>query len=169
MSSFTLSDSFSITHARHLAAKVATDLKRLQRFYDSPSDTSISAYEAELIEVLRAGYLDVATYGFRRNGEWIEPTIFYSARELAADLGRDDHPGRIPTDANVAGATFCTYMTYNSAWYALGENERVAFKKALPFERSGAPEPPVSGYTVTDRTYAAGGRALERKTVRAYR
>ena len=39
--SFTISEAttFTITHARHMAAKVATDLKRIQRFYGKPSDT----------------------------------------------------------------------------------------------------------------------------------
>jgi len=43
--SFTFSDTitFSVTHARHMAAKVATDLKRMQRFYGAPSDAWIDA------------------------------------------------------------------------------------------------------------------------------
>ena len=38
--SFTESEStsFTVTHARHMAAKVATDLKRLQRLYGRPGD-----------------------------------------------------------------------------------------------------------------------------------
>ena len=32
---------FSVTHARHMAAKVATDLRRMQRFYGYPSDADI--------------------------------------------------------------------------------------------------------------------------------
>ena len=32
------SATFTVTHARHMAAKVATDLKRMQRLYDVPSD-----------------------------------------------------------------------------------------------------------------------------------
>ena len=36
--SYTESTTFTVTHARHMAAKVATDLKRMQRFYGKPSD-----------------------------------------------------------------------------------------------------------------------------------
>jgi len=36
---------FALTHARHLAAKVATDLKRLQRFYGGISDERIEQLE----------------------------------------------------------------------------------------------------------------------------
>ena len=34
----TFSDTFTITHARQIASKVATDLLRFQRFYSFPSD-----------------------------------------------------------------------------------------------------------------------------------
>jgi hypothetical protein len=72
-SSFTITETitFTLTHAKHMAAKVATDLKRLQRLYGSPSDTDIANYETEVIELLKAGYLGILTVGFRRNGLWI--------------------------------------------------------------------------------------------------
>ena len=41
----TATNTFTVTHARHMAAKVATDLKRMQRFYGSPSDGRINEYE----------------------------------------------------------------------------------------------------------------------------
>lgn len=64
--SYTESRTFTVTHARHMAAKVATDLKRMQRFYGKPSDENIADYESEATEMLRAGYLDTVTYGFKR-------------------------------------------------------------------------------------------------------
>ena len=36
---------FTVTHAKHLASKVATDLKRLQRFYKKPTDKKIDEFE----------------------------------------------------------------------------------------------------------------------------
>ena len=81
--SYTESRTFTVTHARHMAAKVATDLKRMQRFYGKPSDENIADYESEATEMLRAGYLDTVTYGFKRDGKWIEPTLRYTARDLA--------------------------------------------------------------------------------------
>ena len=65
------SQTFTVTHARHMAAKVATDLKRVQRFYGYPSDSSIAQYEAELIVMLTAGYLGEVTYGFKRGNDFI--------------------------------------------------------------------------------------------------
>ena len=138
------SKSFTLTHARHLASKVATDLKRMQRFYHSPDDAFIERLEGEITELLRLGYLGTVTYGFKRNGDWIEPTLRYTARELAGD-GLDDDPGRVRPGANVTGASFYSYLTYSSAWDALSSTQRESIKQQLPVQRTTAPEPSVSG------------------------
>lgn len=168
-SSFTITEAstFTVTHARHMAAKVATDLKRLQRLYGAPSDSSIVDYEAEVIELLKAGYLGTVTYGYRRNGNWIEPTLIYTARNLAGTSTNDD-PGRIRPGANVSGASFYSYLTYSSSWDNLSESEKENFKARLPFKRGGANEPGIEGYLSDDRTYSAGGRALNRTSLRSY-
>src|SRR3546814_19711143 len=56
---FAGTESFTVTHARHMAAKVATDLKRMQRLYGSPGDATIATYEAEVTEFLKAGFLEI--------------------------------------------------------------------------------------------------------------
>lgn len=167
--SYTLSESttFTITHARHIAAKVATDLKRMQRFYDLPTDSQIAAYEAEATEFLRSGYLGSVTYGFRRKGSWIEPTLRYAARDLAGESRSDDDPGRVRPGADISGSVFYSYLIYSAAWDRLSESERAAFRQGLPFKRSGAPEPGVVGYFASDLTYSSGGRALDRSSVRS--
>ena len=106
--SYTLSETFAFTrtHARHMAAKVATDLKRMQRFYDRPTDSKIGDYEIEVIELLKEGYLATVSYGFRRNGDWIEPTLCYTARDLAGISSDDDDPGKIRPDADITDASF---------------------------------------------------------------
>jgi Bacterial HORMA domain family 1 len=162
------SGSFTITHARHMAAKVATDLKRMQRFYGEPNDEWIASYETEAIELLRAGYLGTVTYGFKRDDNWVEPTLRYRAADLAGLAANDDDPGRIRQNADVSGAAFYSYLTYSSAWDQLTSDKRDAFKKSLPFYRGGAAEPGVSGYLSEDRTYSSGGRALYRASVRNY-
>lgn len=168
--SYTISEeiSFSVTHARHIAAKVATDLKRMQRFYGSPDDIWIAAFEAEIIEFLKMGCLGTVTYGFRRSGNWIAPTLRYTARDLASASADDDDPGRIWPGADISKASFYTYLTYNAAWDKLSESEKEGFRKRLPFERGGAPEPGVNGYLSHDRTYSSGGRGLDRASVRSY-
>jgi hypothetical protein len=167
-SSYSVSETenFTITHAKHMAAKVATDLKRMQRLYGKPTDTTIQNYENELSAFLKAGYLDTVTYGFRRDDKWIEPTLRYTAKDLAGSTANDDDPGRIRPGANIEGCNFYSYLTRNGAWDNLTSDEREAFEKDLPFRRIGAPEPVVNGFLSQDKSYSAGGRALDRYVVR---
>ncbi len=157
---------FTVTHARHMAAKVATDLKRIQRFYGQPSDAAINDYEQELIALLKAGYLDTVTYGFKRGDQFIEPTLRYTAKDLVGGSASDDDPGLIRPRADIQGATFSSYLTYSAVWNAMTQAERDSFKKELPLQRVEAAEPTVSGYLSADRTYSSGGRALNRSSVR---
>ncbi len=168
--SYTITESatFTVTHAKHMAAKVATDLKRIQRLYGEPNDVWIANYETELIAMMKAGYLGTVAYGYWRNNDWIEPTLRYSAQDLAGAAANDDDPGRVRPGADIAGATFYSYLTYSAAWNRLTGAEQDSFKKTLPFYRGGAPEPGVSGYFGDDRVYSSGGRALNRASVRSW-
>jgi hypothetical protein len=159
---------FTLTHAKYMAAKVATDLKRMQRFYGYPTDAAIANYEAEVTELLKEGYLGTLTLGFKRNGLWIEPTLRYRARDLAGAAANDDDPGRVRPGADVSGASFYSYLTYSSAWDALSSVEKDSFKRRMPFYRAGADEPGLNGYLVDDLTYSSGGRALKRSSLRGY-
>jgi hypothetical protein len=169
--SYTLSETatFTATHAKHMAAKVATDLKRMQRLYGSPGDIDIDRYEQEAIAFLKAGYLGTVTYGFRKDGNWIEPTIRYTARDLAGGSANDDDPGRIRPGKDVSNATFYSYLTYSTSWDVASESEKESFRQTLPFKRGSAPEPGISGYFNQDQTYSSGGRAIDRSSVRGFR
>lgn len=169
-SSYTLSSStsFTITHARHMAAKVAADLKRMQRHYGKPSDADIAAYEEEVVQLLKAGYIGTVSYGYMRDGDWIEPTLRYTAHDLMGGSGVDDDPGKIRPWADVSGASFYSYLTYSAVWDSLNSDQRDAFKKSLPFYRGGASEPGINGYVEQDRTYSAGGKSLGRSSVRSF-
>jgi hypothetical protein len=164
----TESQTFTITHARHLASKMATDLKRIQRFYNNPGDRLIDDYEGELTALLKAGYLREVTYGFQRNGDWIEPTLKYNALELNGWDGVDDDPGKIRPRADIAGAVFTSFLTYSSAWSKLTADEKASFEGGLPIKRGYGDVPGVSGYLEQDRSYSAGGRALNRSSVRSW-
>lgn len=171
MSSFsyavTETQTFTLTHAKHMAAKVAADLMRVQRLYGEPSTQRILDFEQEIITLLKAGYLDTVTYGYKLNGNWIEPTLRYTAAELSGN-GVDDSPGRIRPNADVTGARFASYLTYNAAWDRASQSERNGVEKDLPFNRGGAPEPGVRGYMASDSSYSSGGRVLNRSTVRSF-
>ena len=166
--SYSVTVAFTRTHAKHIAAKVATDLKRMQRFYGKPSDEQIAAYEAEAIEFLKEGFLGSVTYGFRRNGILIAPTLRYTARDLAGAAAGDDDPGRIRPGEDISGASYYSYLICSPAWDRLTEQEKEAFSSRLPFQRTGAQEPGINGYWRGDLIYSAGGRALDRSSLRGY-
>src|SRR4051794_18668723 len=102
--------SFTIIHARYMASKVATDLRRFQRFYSAPSDASIADYEAELIELLKHDVVETVTYGFKRNGKWTEATVRY--RSIGGSLSADDDPGKIRPGLDVTGASFTSFLVF---------------------------------------------------------
>ncbi|WP_025663189.1 HORMA-1 domain-containing protein [Aquimarina megaterium] len=164
----TFNKTFTVTDAKKLAAKVATDLKRIQRFYHQPSDSRISDFEAEIVELLKDGYLDTVIYGFQKNGDWIEPTIKYTAKDLANTSDVDDDPGRIRLGADIDGAFFYSYLTYTSAWFNLSTEDKNEYKNNLPFKRTEAVEPGVNGYLSQDKTYTSGSKSLNRFIVKKY-
>lgn len=167
--SYTESSTFTVTHARHMAAKVVTDLKRIQRLYGGrPTDTQIAEFEAEATAMIKASYLDNVVYGFQRGGSWIEPTIRFTAKDLMGGSANDDDPGRIRPGADISGASFCSYLCYSSDWFRLTSAEQDRFEATLPFGRSTAPAPGINGYMTDDKIYSAGGQALQRSSVRSY-
>jgi hypothetical protein len=163
----TQSQTFTITNARYLASKVRTDLKRIQQFYGQPSDRWIDDYEAELTAFLAKGFLGKVTYGFKRDGTFIPPTLEYTAEELAASL-TNDRPGNIATGKDVSGATFTSFLTYSDKWYTMSDADKEAFKTDLPFQRTTQDTPPVSGYYTDDKNYHSGGTALSRKSLMSW-
>lgn len=169
-SSFTSSESqsFTFTHARKIGVKVATDLKRMQRFYGLPSDKAIENYEEEIVQFLKGGYLKKVSYGFKKYGNWIEPSLHFEAKDLGGLTSTDDDPGRIRPGADISGAGFYSYLTHNSEWWKLTEEERNDFEDHLPFKRGGANEPGINGYLSQDKTYSAGGKSVTRSTVKSY-
>ena len=162
----TKTSTFTSTHASYIAAKVATDLKRMQRFYGEPSDKSIDNYEAEVILLLKHGYLKKVSYGFLRNGSWTEPTLIYTSNELTG--AANDDPGKIRPGQDIANAVFYSFLEYSDAWFRLSDKERELFEKNLPIQRGTGNTPGINGYLDNDRTYSSGGRALSRSSVRSF-
>ena len=138
MSSYTItgthSDTFTIVHARHIASKVATDLLRFQRFYRSPSDYWINAYETELSILLKYDAVDTVIYGFQRNGCWTMASARYVALP-GGSIRADDDPGKIRPGFDVTNAHFTSFLTYSSNWARLSVATRTAIERELPFQR----------------------------------
>ena len=163
----TESESFTITHARQIASRVATDLLRFQNFYGKPSSTTIDDYEEELASLLKASYLATVTYGFKHNEKWIEAVKYRALPD--GSLVADEDPGKLRPKTGIVGLPFTSYLTYSNKWWGLSPEQRRKFKEALPFRRTNGDEPEIeNGYWVEDRTYGAGGRGVTRSSIRRW-
>lgn len=161
----TVNESFTRTSARHVSSKVAADLERIRIGYGSPTVAEIDAYEGELVELLAAGYVQTVTYGYKRNGEWIVPTLKYETR-IDGSLITDDRAGKIQRGADVSRASFTSYLSYSPAWWALTQAQRYAFKAKLPIQRTSGAEPTASGVWAVDKSYSHNGGGVNRSALR---
>ncbi len=157
---------FTITHANYLASKVATDLKRMQRFYGSPSDPMIENFEQEIAQYLKHGYLEKVSYGYKKNGNWIEPTLIYTANDIESSA--NDDPGKVRPGRDITGASFYSFLEYSNEWFGLSDSEKEQFDDGLPLDRGTSDAPGINGYLEDDRTYSSAGKALSRSSVRSY-
>lgn len=168
MSSFTTTrtESFTRTHARKIASKVATDLRRLSRFYGRPGLVEIGEYEEELIELLKYDAINEVTYGFKEDGEWITAVKYKS---VDGALVEDGTPGQLRAGFDVSNAYFTSFLSYSDSWFELSQDERDTIKEGLAIQRSTGTEPGIkNGYWTRDLDYSAGGRALERSRIQSY-
>jgi hypothetical protein len=162
----TTTSSFTITHARYIASKVATDLKRFQRFYGAPNDTVIDQYEGELAGLLKYDAVEYVVYGFQRNSLWTPASVRYRAIP-GGPLLADDDPGKIRPGIDISGARFTSFLSYSNSWFNIPQADREAIKASLPIQRSNGSSPNLeSGAWSDDNTYSAGGRGLGRSSVR---
>ena len=155
------SNTFTVTHAIHIAVKIGTDLKRMQRFYGKPGDDQIKAYEDEVIALLKEDYLDKIEYGFKtENGLW-RIALKYEAR-YGGVLISDDNPGKIPIGVDISRCKFHSFLIGNYKWHQLSttQQDRVYEDADIPFRRVNGIEP--KGNWMYDKTYSAGGRGVVR-------
>ncbi len=163
----TQTQTHTFTHARHIASKVAADLKRFQRLYraNRPSDEEIEAYQAEVFMLLNAGYLGEVTYGFKRNGKWVAALKYHAVGNQLS--GGGDDPGGIRATENVAGLPFTSFLTHSYAWTLLSRDQREAFEATLPFRRGFGDPPGIEGggHWVAGRNYVSGPFGVQRSTI----
>ncbi|MCY4596358.1 MAG: hypothetical protein OXC19_16355 [Bryobacterales bacterium] len=156
----TQSATFTVTHARHVVAKIGTDLKRMQRFYQWPSDNEIADYEREAIALLQAKYLDWVIYGFTDGTRW-RVALKYAAR-YGGILIEDSSPGRVPMGVDVTGCSASSLLAYTRSWNMLDNHQQASFYQDahVSFQRTLG-----SDYHAdwrSDRTYSANGRGVLR-------
>ena len=154
------------TWAADLTSKVAADLKRCQRYYGKPTDAWIEGYEQELTEFLVAGFIHTIEYGFKKSDQRVV-SLLYNV-DAAGNLS-DDRAGGVYARADTTGASWFSYATYSSAYWALTSTQREDFKKKLPFDRTSGNAPSDgAGYWTVDRSYSQDGSGVRRQTFRPY-
>jgi len=159
----TRSETFTVTHAWHIAVKIGTDLKRMQRFYGEPDDQWIDDYEREAAALLHGDYLDWITYGFHKNGQWVV-ALKYAAR-YGGVLISDDSPGGVPRGVDIAGCQFESLLLVTSKWAQLDEIQQKRFYADAGISFTRVPGHDFRGAWESSRTYSAGGRGVLRYTV----
>ncbi|WP_425005587.1 hypothetical protein [Mycolicibacterium sp. S3B2] len=165
--SYSVSQTFSLTHAKHLASKVVSDLYQCRNFYDAPSEADVAEYHEELIVMLSGGYIQAYEFGFEKNDQRIVSWQYQV--NASGDLigGVDDRSGGIFATADTTGATYFNFMSYSQAWFDLSSSDRGTVKSKHQVDRtSGYLPSDGSGYWHTDRTYSSAGVAIERRTFR---
>ena len=152
----------TITQARYVAAKIAADLKRVQRLVGRgvPTDGDIAKYEEEATILLRYGYLGAVTYGFMRNEKWVF-AVQYTASDSA--LLADHDPGLVFPPVNVDNAVFFSFLSYSDKWQQLSLEQQQECEEKLPFKRVPGDSP--GGGWVNDSSYRSGSIQVRRHSL----
>jgi hypothetical protein len=159
--SYTTTETWSRTHARYIAGKVAADLRQMQQAYGQPSDQHLNDLIVELVSYLADGYLDYVEYGFRRGESWVVAHK-YTAAELGSSAA-DDRSGRIRRGADVAGAYWWSYLVKNSRWSNLTQAERDRYEAGIAVKRTtGNSASAAAGGWALERSYSSGGGSVSR-------
>ncbi len=161
---YTITETWSQTHARYVAGKVAADLRQIRQAYGQPTEGLIENYLAELTVLLADGYVGEVSYGYRRDGAWVL-ALKYTA-DMYGNLSTDDRSGSIPRGVDISGASWFSFMSYTDKWYKLSHHERDAIKRQLPFDRTAGAEPVIRiGDWLRDKTYSSAGCGLRRASI----
>lgn len=153
--------------AKHLAAKVVTDLYQCHILYGRPASSDVDDYQGELVELLVGEYVDSYEFGFKRDDRRVL-TWRYSVGPDGG-LHGDAGAGAIVARVDVAGATYFNFLSYSTKWWLLSDSQRAQIKAGLPVKRTGGSLPADgNGYWQVDHGYSAGGVRVERSTFRPW-
>jgi hypothetical protein len=168
VSTYTYAETFTRTHARRLAGRVTSDLRQCHLLYGVPSESSLVDYCDELEELLVGNYVFQYDFGFKRAGR-----LVWSMRYIVGPDGAltsASLAGGVPVGIDVAGARYFNFVSYSVAWSLLSSSQKAAIEQRLPFQRTDGTLPDDTYGTWTkDRTYTAGGVALDRSVFRSFR
>lgn len=160
MQTTTRTSSFTITEARYVTSKIASDLQSFKALYGYITDQKITDFAEEVALHLANDYLESVEYGLKRD----DKVIFSLKYDAKNGVLTNDRPGKIPDSLNTNGAVWYSYLIKNSKFDALSTAEQEAFKNKSPVTRVGAPSPVFSGngYWSPDKSYAANSQGVNR-------
>jgi hypothetical protein len=165
--SYTTTETFTLTHARRLAAKVAADMHQCQRFYGRPTDAQIAEYQEELTVLLHGGYVESYEFGYKTRGDRRVVSWHYTVGP-SGDL-EGGRSGGLYASAAITNAVNFNFLTHSSAWFALSDAEKAKITAQHTVRRTdGAPPQDGNGYWDSSRQYASGGVAVTRKEFRPW-
>ena len=170
MSTFThtTSTTFTITHAKHLASKIAADLNACSRLHGKPSLTAVQSYNAELVELLRYGYLSRYEFGFQKDDKRVLSWSYDVTSN--GNIETDERAGKMSAYVDLSGTTFFNYAWYSSKYNGLTTDQQATFKGSHPINRTSG-DPPSDGYgswSGNEKNYSAGGTGVSRRSFRSY-
>lgn len=162
---YTTTSTFTITHARHIASKIAADLELCASYYGKPSRPSILDYADELAIMLHDGYVASYEFGFKSDGRRVVCWRYDVRSDGTIDT--DDSAGKLFAYADISGASYYNFMSYSSKWLALSPEERGRVKAGLPIQRTNGSLPTDGyGYWTDDKRYSANAVGMARRTFR---
>lgn len=165
--SYTTSETFTLTHARRLAAKVAADMHQCQRLYGHFTDAEIGNYQEELTVLLHGGYVKSYEFGFKtKNGQRVLSWLYNVSSSGDLEGGRS---GGLFSSANVSDADMFNFLSPSTQWFALSAIERDKIKATYSIRRTDGTSPQDgNGYWDRSRHYTSGGVAVTRKEFRPW-
>lgn len=163
---YTLTETFNVTHARKLAAKAVADMHQCNLLYSKgPTSVAVANYEQELVAMLAGGYVDSYEFGFQTSAAKRVLAWKYTVG-LSGDL-EGGRSGGLFAQADLAGTTLFNFMTTNSKWAGLSATDKSKVNDEHPVHRvEGEPPADGNGYWSSTRSYAAGGIAVNRQEFR---
>lgn len=165
--SYTTTETFTLTHARRLAAKVAADMHQCQRLYGHLTDTQIENYQQELTVLLLGGYVASYEFGFKTSdGRRVVSWAYTVGPSGNLEGGRSG--GLYPT-ADIAGAVIFNFLSYSSKWSNLNAATQAKVKAEYQVQRTDGSAPrDGNGYWDSSRHYVSGGTVVTRKEFRPW-
>lgn len=166
--SYSQSTTFTVTHAKHLASKIAADLNACSRLYNRPSIATVDDYTEELVELLRNGYLKKYEFGFQRDDKRVLSWSY--TVDSSGNIQTDERAGKMFADVDLSNTTFFNFLWYTDKYFALTSAEKENFKGSHSVSRSSG-DPPGDGagyWTGTQKNYSSGGTGISRNSFRAY-